>query len=199
MGVQRNEELHTGALPFGDLKLQKWLQNYYEVVDILCQHLERDLGDLLGSDEAEAAHELLKATAKGLESTVKQSIADHKRVFDAKSQKDREQLESDAWVRAMTAKLSTEFANLEDCPSCSSKGLVTGRQIRRSKPYYDEDRLLEEVTCLSESYSCHACGLSLPSASHLRWSGFEPQFTVVLETSLHEHQEFEYYEEYMNE
>jgi len=199
LGVQRNEELHTGALPFGDLKLQKWLQNYYEVVDILCRHLERDLADLLGSDEAEAADELLKATAKGLESTVKQSITAHKRVFDAKSENEREQLESDAWVRTMAAKLSTEFANLVDCPSCPSNGLVIGRLLRKSKPDYEDGLLVEEVTCRSESFSCQACELRLPSPSHLHWSGIEPQFTVTLETSLHEHQEFEYYEEYMNE
>lgn len=199
LGVQRNEELHTGALPFEDLKLQKWLQNYYEVLDILCRHLERELGDLLGSDEAEAARELLKATAKGLESTVKQLVAAHEKVFDAKSQKEQEQLESDAWVHAMAAKLSTEFADLVNCPSCSSSGLVTGRLLRKAKPDYEDGLLVEEVTCRSESFSCQACGLRLPSVSHLYWSGIEPQFTVTLETSLHDHQELEYYEEYMNE
>ena len=199
LGVQRNEELHSGGLPFEDLKLQDWLQNYYEVLDILCRHLKRNLDDLLGSEEAEAADELLKASAEGLQSSVKQSIATHKKAFEDKSKKRKQRLKTSARIRSVSANMSIALSDLEDCPSCSSIGLVTGRQIRKSKPYYDEDRLLEEVTCLSESYSCHACGLSLPSASHLRWSGIEPQFTVVLETSLHEHQEFEYYEEYMNE
>ena len=199
LGVQRNEELHTGGLPFENLKLQDWLQNYYEVLDILCRHLEHDLEDLLGSDEAEAARELLKASAEGLQSSVKQSIAAHKRVFNGRSEEERQQLRKNALIRSLAAKMSTELSDFVDCPACSSSGLVTGRQIRRSRPYYDDERLLEEVTGLSESYSCHVCELSLPSSSHLRWSGIEPHFTVVLETSLHEHQEFEYYEEYMNE
>ena len=201
LGIQRNEELHTGGLPLENLKLQDWLQSYYEVLDILCRHLEHDLDDLLGSDEAEAARELLKASEEGLQSSVKQSIAAHKRVFDDRSEEERQQLRNDALIHSTMAKSLTELSDLVDCPSCSSSGLVTGRPIRRSRPYYDEERLLllEEVNGLSESFSCHACGLSLPSAPHLRWSGIEPQFTVALETSLHELQILEYYEEYMNE
>ena len=199
LGVQRNEELHTGALPFEDLKLQKWLPDYYEVLDILCRHLERDLAELLGCGEAEAARDLLKATAKGLKATVKRSIAAHKRVFEVKPEEERQELESDAWVRAMAAKASTQFADLVNCPSCSSSGLLRGRPLRKTKPEYEDGLLVEEVTCRSESFSCQACGLKLASVSHLHWSGIEPQFNVTLETSLHDHQEFEYYEEYMNE
>ncbi len=199
LGVQRNEELHTGSLPFENLKLRKWLQIYYEVVDIICRHLEHDLDDLLGTGEADAARELLKVIKEGLESSVKQSISAHNRVFHGKSKEDRKQLSNDARRRAESEKESAEIASLIDCPSCASRGLVTGRPIRRSKPYYENEYLFEEVTGLTESFSCHACGLSLPSVSHVRWSGIEPNFTVVLETSLHEHQEFEYYDEYMNE
>ena len=197
LGVQRNEELHTGSLPFESLRLRDWLQKYYEVLDILCRHLGRDLDDLLGAVEAAAAREVLKASSEGLESSVKQSIADHLRAFDEKPNDERQGLQGDASLRTIMS--HTELSDVVDCPACSSKNLVTGRPIRRSKPYYEEDSLLEEVTCLSESYSCFACDLSLPSASHLQWSGIEPQFTVVLETSLHDHQEFEYYEEYTNE
>ena len=192
LGVQRNEELHTGSLVFEDLKLQGWLQKYYEVLDILCRHLEHDLDDILGPEEGEAAREILKASTKGLETSVKQLIADHRRAFDGKPEEERQQLVGQASFRSM-AYTQTELSNVVGCPACSSRGLITGRPIRRSKPYYEEDRLLEDVTCLSESFSCFACELSLQSASQLQWSAIEPQFTVVLETSLHEHQEFEYY------
>ena len=191
--------MHTGGLPFENLKPQKWLQSYYEVLDILCRHLEHDLDDLLGSDEAEAARELLKGSAKELRSSVKESISAHKKVFNDKLEEEKQQLRNDALIHSRTAKSSAELSELVDCPGCSSSGLVTGRLIRSAKPYYDEGRLLQEVTGLSESYSCHACGLILPSASHLRWSGIDPQFTVLVETSLHELQEFDYYDDYMNE
>ena len=199
LGVQRNEELHTGRLAFESLKLQDWLQNYYEVAAILCSHLERSLDDLLGTDEADAARELLRASAEGLQSEVKRSISAHKQVFDSKSEDERQQLSNDAYIRALSNYRSIDLAELEDCPSCDCRGLVTGRAIRRSRPYYDDYRLSEEVTVLAETYACYACGLNLPTASHLRWSGIEPQFIIVLETDLHEQQEFEYYEEYMNE
>ena len=199
VGVQRNQELHTGALPFMDLKLQEWLQNYYSVMDVLCKHLGRDLEDLLGTSEAEAAQELLKATAAGLESKVKQAVTAHKTVFENKSLNEQEEVRRDAWVHAMTTKLSEEYADLVVCPSCSTKGFVSGIPLRKSKPDFEDGLLVEEVTCRSESFSCTACGLTLASASELHWAGIEPQFNVTLETSLHDHQEFEYYAEYMNE
>lgn len=199
LGVQRNMELHTGALPFEELKLQDWLQKYYEVIDILCGHLEHELDDLLGPDEAEAARAMLEASAEKLQSSVKQSIAAYRRVFEGKSKKEQQQLETDSRARSLAKYMSIELSELENCPSCSSTGIVIGREIRRSKPYYDQENLWEEVTCLSESYECYACALKLPEPSHLLWSGIEPQFTVSVETSLHEQQEFEYYDEYMNE
>ena len=61
--------------------------------------------------------------------------------------------------------------------------------------------MLEQVTCLAESYLCLACGLNLPTASHVQLCGvIEPQFSVDIETSLHELQMMDYYEgEFMNE
>ena len=200
LGLQRNDELHTGRLPFEDLKLQDWLGNYYEVMDILCRHLDMTLGDLLGPDEAEAAQELLKASEEGLRDSVKRAIAAHRRVFDGKPEEEREQIQRNSAVNALVAKVPGDLSTEAACPACSSSNaVVAGRQIRKSTPYYDGDNILEEITGLSEYFECFACGLRLPSASHLRWSGVEPQFTVVEKTSLHELQEFDYYAEYMNE
>ena len=199
LGTQRNEELHTGSLPFENLKLQDWLQSYYEVLDILCRHLRHSLEDILGEDEAASARALLQASAAGLESSVKQEIADRSKAFDAKPEEQRQQLRRHAQASSLAASVTSEVPKLVDCPACSSMGLVEARPIRRSRPYFESDMLLEEVTASTQSFSCAACGLRLPSASHVRWSDIEPQFTVVLETSLHELQELEYYNEYMNE
>ena len=161
--------------------------------------MEYDLDELLGIDEAEVAREMLSASAEGLQSSVKQSISAYKRVFESKDEHERQLLKNDSQARSLIANVSIELSQLVDCPACSSTGLVTGREIRRSKPYYDQENLSQEVTCLSEAFVCYACELKLQGASHLQWSGIEPQFTVFAETSLHEQQEFEYYDEYMNE
>lgn len=199
LGLQRNTELHTGSLPFENMKLQEWLKGYYEVTEILCQHLGRELEDLFGDDEAEAARELLKASADGLETSVKGTIAAHKKVFDTKPDEERAQLREDARIRSQ-ASFEIMTSKAVDCPACSSPNLVRGRDIGRSTPYYEEEALLEDVTILSQSYYCRACGLNLPTLAHLQCAGIEPQFTVPEETDLHQHQEFDYYEdEYNNE
>ena len=201
LGVQRNEELHTGGLPFEGLKLHDWLQKYYGVLEVLCRHLGHDLDEILGPAEAEAAHELLKANQEGLLTLVKQSIADKKREFDAKPEDERERLVNQAGASARLVQPWSRHRLRVDCPACTSQGIVFGRQLRSSKPYFEDDRLLEQVICLSESYLCLACGLSLPTASHVQLSGvIEPQFSVDIETSLHELQMMDYYEEeFMNE
>ena len=199
MGYQRNEELHSDTAAFENLKLQDWLAKYYGTLDILCKHLEHDLDDLLGEEEADSARTLLTVNEQGMESTVKQSIADHHRDFQAKPDTEQQQLTGRASNRARFGG-SSVISDLVDCPACSSEGLVRGREIRSSKPYYEDDCLYTEMTGHAEDFECWACGLRLPTPSHLHWSGIPPQFVVTVETSLHDLQVFDYYhDEYMNE
>ena len=199
VGVQRNEELHTGSLPFADLKLQEWLQRCYEVLDILTRHLGKNLKELLGTAEGEAALESLKSSKEGLENSVRQKIADRSGKFEAKSEHEKKQLLNESRTRVFAEKRGKDLGGVMECPSCSSGGLVTGRPVRRSRPYYEDGYLFEEVTAWTESFICYACGLKLTNASQIRWAGIEPQFTDIVETDLHEQQQFEYYDEYMNE
>ena len=200
MGHQRNEELHSDTAPFENLRLQDWLAKYYGVLDVLSRHLERDLDDLLGEEEADSARTLLSVNEQGMETSVKQSIADYRRVFQAKSHAEQQQLKSQASIRSRSGGNSSAVSDLVDCPACSSEGLVQGRVIRSSKPYYEDDYLYTEITGHAENFECWACGLKLPTPSHLHWSGIQPQFVTTLETSLHDLQMFDYYhDEYMNE
>ena len=158
------------------------------------------LEDLLGDEEAEAARDLLKVDEQGLESLVKQTIADYRRDFHARSETEQKQLSSDAWIQARTSGSASALSDLIDCPACSSTASVRGRMIRSSKPYYEDDCLYTEMTGHAEDFACGACGLRLPTPRHLHWAGIEPQFAVTEETSLHDLQIFDYYqEEYMNE
>ena len=199
LGSQRNEELHTGTFSFVNLRRQVWLVKYYEVMDILCRHMDHELDDLFGRSEANAARELLATEAEGMESKVKGDIAAYRKVFEAKSDDERQQLIEEGRSLVSFAEIGAGLAERTKCPACSSVGLVTGREVRTSKPYYDGGLFVEQVRGLAQAFRCYVCGLELPSVSHVRWSGIDPDFTVVQETSLHEHQEMEYYGEYMNE
>ena len=199
LGLQRNEELHSGALTFENLIMSSWLPRYYEVLEVLCNHLEHDLDDLLGTDEAEVAREMLKDSAKDLESSTKQRIAAHRRVFEEKDEDQRQLLINTARVQSQSGEIVADLAAIVECPACASSGLVTGREIRKSAPYIVGDELVEEITGLAETFVCFACELKLSNISEIRWSGIEPNFTSEVATNLHELQEMEYYMEYMNE
>ena len=199
VGLQRNEELHTGALPFENLNMASWLPMYYEVLDVLCRHLDHDLDDLLGAGEAEVAREMIRDSAKDLERSTLQRIAAHKRVYEAKSADERQHLSNAARIQSQSGEIAADLAGIVECPACSSSGLVTGREIRRSEPYLEDDCLVEEITGSSEAFVCYACELKLSQVAEIRWSDIEPHFTAKAATSLHELQEMEYYMEYMNE
>jgi hypothetical protein len=199
LGLQRNEELHTGALTFENLNLSSWLPRYYEVLEILCRHLDHGLDDLLGADEADVAREMLADSTEGLERSTKQRIAAHKRVFEEKDEAERQQLSNAARIQAQSGEIATDLAVIVECPACSSSGLVTGREVRKSAPYLEDEYLVEEVTGQAESFVCYACGLKFSNISEMRWTGIAPNFTTEAATSLHELQEMEYYMEYMNE
>ena len=56
----RNEELHSGGVPFNDLDVQKWLPRYYECCSILLTVLGKTL-KLVGKEEAEAGSSMIEA------------------------------------------------------------------------------------------------------------------------------------------
>ena len=86
--------------------------------------MEHDLDEILGTAEAGAAQELLKANQEGLLTLVKQSIADKKREFDAKPEAEREQLVNQAVASARRVQPWGRHTLMVDCPACTSQGIV---------------------------------------------------------------------------
>jgi hypothetical protein len=92
----RNQEIHTGELPFEDLKPSEWLRRYYEVVDILCESLGHTLNDFLGPEVAASAEKLIASLNKEQESAVKSTIAAHAKVFNTKPEEEQKKLRARA-------------------------------------------------------------------------------------------------------
>jgi hypothetical protein len=195
LALLRNQELHSGELPFDNLKESKWLPRFYEVCEILCVSMNKELEDLLGTDLADAARKLIHTLAKETEGTVKSRIAAHAKVFAEKEPDDQSSLQGNA--KAALLKLPPH-SQREHCPACKTFGLLTGQLIRSLPTVYFEDRLWTDQEYLATEFECLACELKLRNVEEIIFAGIEPRFTLQTETSLHELYEPDFYYEYDN-
>jgi len=197
VGLLRNQELHTAELPFEGLKVSKWLPRYYQVVQVLCRSLKKELADLLGEKVALQAEKLIGSLNKEKEGAVKSKIASYAKVFAEKAPEVQEKLRQDADA---ATRLLPHGSTKQKCPACGSTGRLQGELLKSLKPEFEEEsaQLLMEEVFVADTFLCPACDLSLVSLEEIHWAGLEPTFTQTRSTDLHELFQAEYYDDYMN-
>lgn len=195
ISLLRNDELHSAGLPFENLKESSWLPRYYEVCHVLCAHLGKSLSDLLGPEVAASAERLIAALDRRLQKSVKDRIAAHAKVFNQKSQQDRQKLQTDAEIRARHL---PNGSKPHACPACNNSGALGGELIKEMKPVYEDEVLLIDQEFLAANFRCFACDLQLHNPEELAHSGIEPRFSGQRITDLHELFEPEEPDPYMN-
>ena len=80
---RRNEELHSGATPFGGA-VTSWLAQYYETCQVLLATMGLTLEFLFGVDDEQFAKELIAASHDESAKAVMKSVAAHKTVWESK-------------------------------------------------------------------------------------------------------------------
>jgi hypothetical protein len=195
VSILRNQHVHSSELPYENLKISKWLPRYYEVIKILNSFVGKSLEEYLGSEVAVSAEKHIHALNDAITSAVKSKIAAHTKVFEAKSQEEKDRLKQEAVI---TVKQLTLGAVSHECPSCSAAGLLRGELIKELEPTYSEGELLVEQIYLASDYRCLVCDLRLRGLEELVKAGIEPQFSEMVSTNLHELYEPEHYFEYNN-
>lgn len=180
---RRNKELHTGEAAFEGIDCGTWLPQTYEIFDILLQHCNRSLDDLLGTEHAATAKGMLKDQRESLLKEVKERISKAKSNFDAltgpaKSERvDKAKAAVSAWV----AKGS--LRQTENCPACGFLAAVSGEALSRGAAKIDEANatITREVRVLPNGLACPTCHLKLDSYQELLHAGVGKIFTSVEE------------------
>jgi hypothetical protein len=195
LALLRNDELHSGDLPYENLSESKWLPRFYEVCRILATFLDRDLEDLLGPELATAATRLIDALLQETAKAVLGRIHTHEQAFIGKSVEERQELTKIADLRS---RLLPAGFHSTVCPACGSRAIIRGELIKQMKPRYEDDVLLIDLEYLAENLKCAACELELNNLEEILHAGLEPRFVGQRVTELHELFEPDFYEEYMN-
>lgn len=196
----RNEELHTGAMPFEPLKESAWLPGYYGASKVLCESLGKTLADYVGLEHAEKAEELLVETDKNRVASVNSKIASFAKVFAAKGDRERAALSEGAekMILSLDLALGARGVVRQSCPACKASARVMGDLINASSPFYDGSDLVVRRTYLASELKCVACGLTLSSIDEVRIGGIEPRFHTHGTLDPRDYFQFEEEDPYMN-
>lgn len=169
---RRNEELHSGGLPFEGFPNQLWLPRFYESCKTLLEFQKKEMGHLLGAEEAKAAETMLRSAADETAKKVKGLIHDHAEVWKAKLEIDRTRLAREAEEAAQPY-----LGHVVPCPACGSKCLLRGEEIRQQQPSLEDDALVVRQIMLPTSLKCTACGLAISGHPSLHAADLGGQFT----------------------
>lgn len=169
---RRNDELHSGALPFEGLGTSKWLSMYYLTSKVLLQSLGEDLEVLFGAEEAATAETLISALADEAAKSVEGTIKAHREVWLGKGESEREKLQKLAETTS-----SRHIGHRVTCPSCASVALLHGNPTGVPTISLEDDRVVERQATLPSSFECVACGLKITGYSKLNSCGLGDSFT----------------------
>ncbi|MGA8594819.1 MAG: hypothetical protein WB676_08755, partial [Bryobacteraceae bacterium] len=193
--MKRNEECHTCETPFEAMRETNWLPQFYEVCQILNDHLDKSLESFFDQGESNTAAELIQAKNADRRRETAEKIRSHSAVFSSKDEETQNALRRDQEIAAKS--LFGELAWVK-CPACASSGRLSGRLERESDPMYRDGELVVEKTFLASTFVCGACGLQLHNIDEIHAAEIEPHFSIVEGTDLHEFYEPEDFMEYMN-
>ncbi len=171
----RNEELHTGSLAFESYPFSSWMNGFYECLNHISSILQIELDEILGSEEAGIAKEALKEKKEGVESAVKNTIAAHKKVFSALSEKEKGERKAKADKSAKI--MAYKKRHIVTCPSCEGRALLEGEPFGKEVVTEEDGELISRISVAPTAFECTACGLKLTGISELNVCGLAGHFT----------------------
>jgi hypothetical protein len=170
----RNEELHTGGLPF-EMAEKKWLPPFLRASICLLGFQERALINLIGYSEAKDAQNMLDALAVNNEKEIKKLIHTHRELWRSKIDEEKTRLRLVAQTHS-----TPDRGHVVSCPACSSSALVSGQKMSEQEPSLVDGMLVFRENILPTVFECAACGLRMEGYSRLAAAGFANTYTRKL-------------------
>lgn len=168
---RRNSELHTGEPAFDGIKGSVWQPRFYQTCEILLSSVGMTLDDFFGKDEANVAMQLISAAADDSAKAVKGEVDAHRKVWEAKSEKERTTLLAQASLRA-----TRQAGHRVDCPACASPALIFGEPVSAPVQSLRDGEITEKQEYLPNLFECIACSLKISGLSRLTVVGLGDRY-----------------------
>jgi transcription elongation factor Elf1 len=172
---RRNEELHSGAAAFEEYPARQWLAGFYHACRSLSGAMGESLATLFGGDEGKAATSMLLENQNDVRQRVMSSISAHRKVFQDKTQEERDAAKRSAEERGR--QLAAQREHRVTCPACQSVATVQGTPFGKENVTHDDGEIVVRQCVSPNSFSCSACGLKLQSYAELDAAGLGGQYT----------------------
>lgn len=168
---RRNAELHSGEPGFDGIKSSFWQPRFYQTSEVLLLSIGMTLEDFFGEDEAKVAKQVIAAAIDDSAKAVKGDVEAHKKVWLAKSDKERATLVAQAAVRA-----TRQAGHRVECPACASHALVVGEPVSAPVQTLRDGEITEKQEHLPTHFECVACGLKITGLSRLTVVGLGDRY-----------------------
>ena len=205
MADRRNAQLHSGEMPYTDMRLDDWMPKYWSVCKEFLKQQGKSLQDWVGDDEAGSAEEIVKKRMTALQQAVWAKIKARREEFqakypdgsvqrealqvhDVKQQETHHQLERDVVQQhPQTADIPWPYAvyvvsnvtKSERCPACHFQGVLTCQRINDGpvtvEPCF-HGSLMEVWEALA--FRCEICGLRLDGREELEIARVETEIHI---------------------
>jgi len=172
---RRNEELHTGGLPFESYPPSQWLFPFYRACKSLSECQGKTLEDLLGATESANAESVLAENRHQIEKSVHDEISKHKKTFNALSELEKANVRSNAARIALINSFKKQ--HMCKCPACESNAGVTGVAIGEEKVSQEYGIIVVRQPISPTGFSCAACNLTLNGYAQLEVVGLAGRYT----------------------
>jgi uncharacterized cysteine cluster protein YcgN (CxxCxxCC family) len=183
---RRNAELHSGELPYTELRAITWVPKMWKVCKMLLEAQGKTLDDWLGSAiAAEVEDEIKKApTVQVVEGKLKSAKGKFEKMYQTAGAKEAVRTTTRfalATFLPLLRKIDADSYDAAQCPACRCEGGVGGEKWHEevTNGEITEEPWLECVDSLyvTSAFRCVVCGLQLDGRDELEVAGVLDQFT----------------------
>ena len=188
ISLRRNAELHSGELPFQQMRLEAWEGRFWHAAQIILDLLSSSLEEWLGADRAKAPKQIVEEAAEALQEAAKLRVSQAREHFLALPKKQRDEVlllskTKHAFHYPKLFRLIAEHEWEVGCPACAGRAFFAGDKfweevldtIAGAESWEEE----VEKTYGAEEFRCPTCNLHLDSRDEIEAVGLDPDHTEV--------------------
>ena len=171
----RNAELHSGAIGFDILQTKKTKENYYKVIMMLLDGMNKTLIDFVGEDEAESINRIIltvdKQTKERIDAQLNYCKLNYSNLDEEEKQKK---------VEANRTKDLQEIKGVKviKCPACDNPVAIVGEKKLMRTEFIEGD-IKQTVAYIPKALKCECCNFELKNFTEFKSIKLDDEFCIV--------------------
>lgn len=188
ISLRRNSELHSGELPFKEMRLEAWESRYWHAAQVILDILGSSLDEWLGADSARAPNELVAEATAAAVQAARERVAQAKEHFKKRPKGDQnaaldESRTKHAFHYPSLFRFSNDHEWEVECPACTGRAFLAGasygEEVLDKMPGEEEWEEEVEKNYGAEELRCPVCDLYLRSRVEIEAVGVDPDYTEI--------------------